>query len=73
MNGTTPKVLSSFTPKRLRLDVGDGAVTVMFTPKGTTKSVVTLEQPKLPDRETKDRIGEEWSERLDTLREALTI
>jgi hypothetical protein len=66
------KVRTASAPKSIRLQMPDGAiVAVGFTAKGKDKSAVALEQARLPDRETADRLKQRWSERLDGLREAL--
>jgi uncharacterized protein YndB with AHSA1/START domain len=66
------KVRSATSPKSLRLAMPDGQVVVVgFIAKGKGKSSVALEQLKLPDRETADRLKLEWSARLDALAELL--
>jgi hypothetical protein len=69
---TGVKVRTATAPRSMRLQMPDGAiVAVGFSRKGKDKSSVALEQARLPDRETADRVKQRWSERLDALREAL--
>ena len=69
---TGVKVRTATAPKSMRLQMRDGAiVAVGFYPKGKDKSSVALEQARLPDRETMDRLKQRWSERLDALGEEL--
>ncbi|MFL5617572.1 MAG: SRPBCC domain-containing protein [Gemmatimonadaceae bacterium] len=69
---TGVKVRTATEPKSIRLQMPDGAiVAVGFTAKGNGKSSVSLEQARLPDRETAERLKQQWTERLDALREAL--
>jgi hypothetical protein len=56
----------------MRLQLADGAIIAIgFTSKGKGKSAVALEQARLPDRETAERLKQQWSARLDALREVL--
>jgi hypothetical protein len=69
---TGVKVRTATPPKSLRLQMSDGAIiAVGFVAKGKGKSSVALEQAKLPDRETAERLKRQWSERLDALGEVL--
>jgi hypothetical protein len=66
------KVRTANAPKSIRLQMPDGAiVAVGFASKGAGKSAVALEQARLPDRETVERLKRQWSDRLDALREVL--
>jgi hypothetical protein len=66
------KVRTATSPKSMRLQLADGAiVAVGFASKGKGKSAVALEQARLPDREAAERLKQQWSARLDALREAL--
>ncbi|HEV7671782.1 MAG TPA: hypothetical protein VGS22_24945 [Thermoanaerobaculia bacterium] len=59
-------------PKSLRIAWGDGSpLVVMFYPKGETKSIVQIDQRKLPDRTASDRQKAFWGERLGRLKEIL--
>jgi hypothetical protein len=69
---TGSKVRTATSPKSLRLQMPDGAiVAVGFVAKGKGKSSVALEQARLPDRESADRLKQRWSDRLDALGEVL--
>jgi hypothetical protein len=69
---TGVKVRTAAEPKSMRLQMPDGAiVAVGFTAKGRGKSGVALEQARLPDRESADRVKQLWSVRLDALHEVL--
>jgi hypothetical protein len=72
MGETGVKVRTATAPKSMRLQLPDGAiVAVGFWPKGSGKSSVAIEQARLPDRDTAERLKLLWSERLDALREEL--
>ena len=72
MGETGVKVRTATAPKSMRLQLPDGAiVAVGFWPKGSGKSSVAIEQARLPDRDTAERLRQLWSERLDALREEL--
>jgi hypothetical protein len=69
---TGVKVRTATAPKSMRLQLSAGAiVAVGFSAKGVGKSAVALEQARLPDRETAERLKQQWSARLDALREVL--
>ena len=69
---TGVKVRTATAPKSMRLQLPDGAIVVVgFWPKGSGKSAVAIEQARLPDRDTADRVKQRWSERLEALREEL--
>ena len=66
------KIRTATAPKSIRLGWSDGTIiAVGFTPKGRSKSSVAIQHPKLPDRETADRLKQYWTERFDALSEAL--
>ena len=72
LNGANVKVRTATAPKSMRLDWTDGGIiAVGFFAKGKSKSAVAVEQTKLPDRETADRLKQYWSERFDALGEVL--
>ena len=72
MGETGVKVRSATPPKSMRLQLPDGGIVVVgFWPKGSGKSSVAIEQARLPDRATSERVKQLWSERLDALREEL--
>jgi hypothetical protein len=61
-------VRTATSPKGIRLQWPDGTVViVLFTPKGRTKSVVSVVHTKLPDRSAMDTAKKYWSGRLDAL------
>ena len=69
MGETGVKVRSATAPKSMRLQLPDGGIVVVgFWPKGSGKSSVAIEQARLPDRATSERVKQLWSERLDALR-----
>ncbi len=58
--------------RSLRITWGDGSpLEVMFFPKGEAKSIVQVDQRKLPDRAASDRRKAFWSDRLKRLKEIL--
>ena len=70
--GESLKVRTATAPKSMRLQSADGGIiAVGFYAKGAGKSSVALEQIKLPDRDTAERLKTLWSERLDALGEEL--
>jgi uncharacterized protein YndB with AHSA1/START domain len=72
MGETGLKVRTATAPKSMRLQMPDGAIVVVgFSRKGGGKSVVAIEQARLPDRDAAERVKQRWSERLDALREEL--
>ena len=72
LRGESLSVRTATAPKSMRLQSADGAIiAVGFYDKGKGKSSVAIEQTKLPDRGTADRLKQLWSERLDALREEL--
>jgi uncharacterized protein YndB with AHSA1/START domain len=72
MGETGVKVRTATAPKSMRLQLPDGAIVVAgFWPKSGGKSAVAIEQARLPDRDTAERVKQLWSERLDALREEL--
>jgi len=69
---TGVRIRTATEPKSMRLQMPDGAiVAVGFTAKGKGKSAVALEQARLPDRESADRLKQLWTERLDALGDQL--
>jgi hypothetical protein len=67
------KVRTATKPKSMRLDWGDGTIiAVGFLAKGASKSAVAVSHPKLPDKETAERLKQYWTEQLDTLNELLS-
>lgn len=73
LGGEVTKVRTSTAPKTMRLQMSDGAiVAVGFSPKGKDKSSVAIEQARLPDKESAERLKQLWSARLDALGEELS-
>jgi hypothetical protein len=69
---TGVRIRTATEPKSMRLQMPDGAIVAIgFTAKGKDKSAVALEQARLPDRESADRLKQLWSERLDALGDQL--
>ena len=59
-------------PKSMRMRLADETpLNVYFTAKGERKSAVSLQILQLPDKETADRAGAVWHERLESLKELL--
>ncbi len=72
LDGAAVKVRTATAPKPKRIGWSDGTiVAVGFLSKGKTKSSVAVQHPKLPDRETANRLKEYWSKRFDSLTEVL--
>ena len=66
------KIRTATEPKSMRVGWSDGnIVAVGFYPKGKSKSSLAVQHPKLPDKETADRLKKYWSERLDELAKVL--
>jgi uncharacterized protein YndB with AHSA1/START domain len=69
----TVEVRTATAPKSMRLGMSDGSiVAVGFYPKGDRKSSVAVQHARLPDRETANRLKQQWTERLDSLGGLLT-
>ena len=69
---TGVRIRTATEPKSMRLQMPDGAIVAIgFTAKGKGKSAVALEQARLPDRESADRLKQLWTERLDALGDQL--
>ena len=72
LDGAKVRVRTATSPKSMRLGWEDGTiVSVGFIAKGRSKSSVSLEHEKLPDKATADRMKQFWSDRLDALRDVL--
>ena len=68
LDGIAVRIRTSTRPKSVRLDwPGGGIVAAGFVSKGKGKSQVALSHARLPDRETANRVKEEWGVRLDEL------
>jgi hypothetical protein len=65
-------VRTATAPKSMRLQWPDGTiVSVWFTAKGSSKSVVAVTQTKLPSRTAAEQAKKEWGARLATLAQSL--
>jgi hypothetical protein len=61
-------VRTATAPKSMRLQWPDGTiVSIWFTPKGETKSVVGLAHTKLRDKAASNKTKTYWGDRLDAL------
>ena len=66
------KVRTATSPKSIRLGWPDGSIVVLgFGSKGASKSTVSVQHTKLPDKDTADGLKKYWGERLDALAEEL--
>jgi hypothetical protein len=66
------KVRTATSPKSMRLGWSDGTIVAIgFLSKGKTKSSVSVQHTKLPDRDTANRLKHYWSERFDSLNNVL--
>jgi hypothetical protein len=67
------KVRTATKPKSMRLDwEGSAIIAVGFLAKGASKSAVAVSHPKLPDKETAERMKQYWTDQLDALNELLS-
>jgi len=72
LNEASVRVRTATAPKSMRLTWSDGSIVAIgFYAKSPTKSSVAVEHTKLPDRETADRLKQDWSARFDALAEVL--
>lgn len=72
LDDTTIRVRTATAPKSIRFGMDDGSIiAVGFYPKGKEKSSVAVQHPKLPDRDTANRVKQYWSEQMDKLAEVL--
>jgi hypothetical protein len=66
------KVRTATKHRSARLAMKDGATAAFWlTPKGATKTAVSVQQEKLPDKATQERVKAYWSERLAALSEII--
>ena len=73
LGGLDLKVRTAKRDKSLRITWPDAtSVEVYFTGKGATKSQVSVQHRKLPDRATATKLKEFWAERLAALGQILT-
>jgi hypothetical protein len=65
------KVRTSTAPKSIRLEQDGSIIAVWFEKKGAAKSVVSIDEDKLPSREAADAVKQYWGEKLDDLKAVL--
>lgn len=66
------KIRTSRVDTSMRLDWDDGTrVMLGFTAKGPSKSTVSIQHAKLPNKAAADAAKHAWHTRLDALRDAL--
>jgi hypothetical protein len=66
------RVRSSTENKRLRIALEDGSIAgVELTPKGASKTSVSIQQPRLPDKASAERAKAWWAEKLEKLKEVV--
>lgn len=62
------KIRTASKPRSIRMDWnGNAIVAIGFTAKGSAKSSVAVQHPKLPDRETAANLRQYWTDRLESL------
>ena len=71
LNGAVVRIRTATSPKSMRLDWNDSIVAVGFLPKGSSRSSVSIQHTKLPDRETASELKQYWSARFDALGDVL--
>jgi uncharacterized protein YndB with AHSA1/START domain len=72
LDGATFTVRTRIRPKSMRLGFDDGSIAVIyFESKGKSKSTVSVQHTKLPDKEAADQLKQFWGERLDALSRSL--
>ena len=68
LGGIAPVVRTARARKSMRLRWPDGTLVIAgFTPKGETKSVLSVVHTKLRDRSACDKAKKYWTDRLDAL------
>jgi hypothetical protein len=73
LKGVKTTVRTATSPKTVRLQWPDNTIVVIgITPKGDTKSVVSVVHTKLPDKAASDAVKKEWTTHLDALTTFLT-
>jgi hypothetical protein len=65
------KIRTSTRPKSIRLEQDGSIIAVWFTRKGPAKSVVSVDEDKLPSKEAADAVKQYWGEKLDDLKATL--
>lgn len=73
LKGVKTTVRTATSPKNVRLQWPDNTIVVIgITPKGDTKSVVSVVHTKLRDKAASDAAKKEWTTHLDALTTFLT-
>ncbi len=73
LKGVKTTVRTATSPKTVRLQWPDNTIVVIgITPKGDTKSVVSVVHTKLLDKAASDAVKKEWTTHLDALSSFLT-
>jgi hypothetical protein len=68
LKGVKTTVRTATSPKTVRLNWPDNTIVVIgITPKGDTKSVLSVVHTKLPDKAASDAVKKEWTTHLDAL------
>jgi hypothetical protein len=68
LKGVKTTVRTATSPKTVRLQWPDNTIVVIgITPKGDTRSVVSVVHTKLPDKAASDAVKKEWTTHLDAL------
>jgi uncharacterized protein YndB with AHSA1/START domain len=66
------KVRTATPDRSVRLVMKDGSIAAFsFTRKGDAKTALSVQQEKLPDKATRERVKRYWGERLQALAELL--
>ena len=61
------RIRKATAPKSIRLEQDGSIIAVMFANKGPAKSVVSVDEDKLPSRDAASAVKEYWGERFDEL------
>ncbi|HKY31374.1 MAG TPA: hypothetical protein VJV23_02475 [Candidatus Polarisedimenticolia bacterium] len=67
------RVRTASEERSARLTMQDGSIAAFwFTKKGEGKTALSVQQQKLPDKATRERMKRYWGERLEALKELLS-
>lgn len=67
------KVRKATSPKSVRLEQDGSIIAVWFEKRGAAKTVVSIDEDKLPSKEAADEVKKYWAARLDDLQALLTV
>ena len=67
------KVRKATPPKSIRLEQDGSIIAVWFERKGAAKSVVSIDEDKLPSAEAAAAVKKYWEEKLDDLKAVLEV